>query len=134
MKVIYKEAGKGRTTELVRMSSKNWTYIVVPTPDQVRNIVDIAHQEGLDIPYPLTLNEVINNKLKGSSIKEVLIDNADQFVREYFLHHNINYAVVHNMMNNPQFRELLYSNAESIIQPILGNIKVVAITMQKVSD
>lgn len=81
MKIIILERGKGKTTELVKISAKTQTYILTATKQNVKYICQIADDLGLNIPYPITVSEYLNGKLKGSSI---LIDDADRVLQSIF--------------------------------------------------
>lgn len=84
MKVIMLERGKGKTTELVKISAETQTYILTATKQNVEHICQIADDLGLNIPYPITVNEYLNGKLRGSFIKNILIDNADCVLQSIF--------------------------------------------------
>lgn len=84
MKIIMLERGKGKTTELVKMSAETQTYILTATKQNVRHICQIADDLGLNIPYPITVNEYLDGKLKESFIKSILIDDVDCVLRSIF--------------------------------------------------
>ena len=73
MKIIRADRGQGKTTKLVKMSNREWKYIVCKDIQRVDVIIDIANKLGLDIPYPITIRELPISQ--GSYIKSVLIKN-----------------------------------------------------------
>lgn len=56
MKIISKERRSGKTTELIKISNKEWIYIVCADRNRVENIMALARKMNLDIPYPITVN------------------------------------------------------------------------------
>lgn len=75
MKIIRADRGQGKTTELVKMSNKEWKYIVCKNIQRVDVIVGIADKLGLDIPYPITVRELPVSQY--SYIESVLIDDIE---------------------------------------------------------
>ena len=84
MKVILKKRHEGKTTELVKMSAETHTYILTLNRKRVEEICRVADELGLHIPYPVTLEEYYRTKFRGSFITEILIDDADDILREIF--------------------------------------------------
>lgn len=89
MKILRADRGQGKTTELVKMSNKEWKYIVCRDTQRVDVIVKIANKLGLDIPYPITIKELPIRQ--GSYIKNVLIDDIED-VLKYIVGRGIDYA------------------------------------------
>lgn len=89
MKILRADRGQGKTTELVKMSNKEWKYIVCRDTQRVDVIVEIANKLGLDIPYPITIKELPISQ--GSYIKNVLIDDIED-VLKYIVGREIDYA------------------------------------------
>lgn len=84
MKVIYQKPRSGKTTKLIQMSHDNWIYIVTVDEKRANNIAHMAYELKIDIPYPITLQEYLNTKMRGSHIKKVLIDDADDILKNIF--------------------------------------------------
>lgn len=89
MKIIRADRGQGKTTKLVKMSNKEWKYIVCKDTQRVDVIVDVADKLGLDIPYPITIRELPISQ--GSYIKSVLIDDIED-VLQYIIGTWVDYA------------------------------------------
>ena len=89
MKIIRADRGQGKTTKLVKMSNKEWKYIVCKDTQRVDVIVDVATKLGLDIPYPITIRELPISQ--GSYIKSVLIDDIED-VLQYIIGRRVDYA------------------------------------------
>ena len=89
MKIIRADRRQGKTTKLVKMSNKEWKYIVCKDTQRVDVIVDVANKLGLDIPYPITIRELPISQ--GSYIKSVLIDDIKD-VLQYIIGRRVDYA------------------------------------------
>ena len=74
MKIINLDRGQGKTTELVKISNKEWKYIVCKDQQRLDIIMDVAERLGLDIPFPITIKEL---PLKSRFIESVLIDDIE---------------------------------------------------------
>lgn len=89
MKIIRADRGQGKTTKLVKMSNREWKYIVCKDTQRVDVIIDIANKLGLDIPYPITIRELPISQ--GSYIKSVLIDDVEDIL-PYIIGRRVDYA------------------------------------------
>ena len=78
MKVINLERGKGKTTRLLYASEFNNMPILCSTVIEQKNLIMKANECGLKIPEPVTVHDVITNKLRGDKSIDngVLIDEA----------------------------------------------------------
>ena len=82
MKIIYKGRGQGKTAELIKHSAETGTYIVVPSRNHALNIVKQAQEMGYDnIPFPITIDEVLRHGFRGTYIKKVLVDDVDLIIK-----------------------------------------------------
>lgn len=77
---MFIESGRhsGKTTKLVQYSARTGKYILVRDFSEVENIIKIARDLNLNIPFPITISEIKKGRLKGSSIYRdgILVDNA----------------------------------------------------------
>lgn len=90
MKIIYKQRGKGKTTQLLYSSDTTRIPILVGDEHQKKYIVDDAIQLGLNIPQPLSVNDVVNKR--GSVLPETCyVDNAEMVLSRLL---NINVATL----------------------------------------
>lgn len=80
MEIIARPAGGGKTTELIMRSARDWLYIVTSTRDEAYRIAQQAKQAGVDIPFPLTIDEFLK-KQYSPLLKGFLIDNADAILQ-----------------------------------------------------
>lgn len=77
MEIILKSRGAGKTTDLIRKSAKSKAYIICFSQDEAHNIVHLANNMGLKIPFPISYREFLNEQYYAKGIKSFLIDNAD---------------------------------------------------------
>lgn len=75
MKIINKRPGEGRMLELIRLSSKTNSPIIT-SKDKVLDLVKLAEQEKINIPYPLAY-EAIKTVSSGISM---IIDNPGKMI------------------------------------------------------
>lgn len=77
----------GKTTRLIKRSAKEGKYILTATKLMARCIADQAKDMGLDIPFPVTVDEYLRgNKFRGSSIRRdgLLIDDLELVLQTLF--------------------------------------------------
>ena len=82
MKIIYGGRGSGKTTRLIEESAKDEGYIVCITKRACSRVFSQAQKLELDIPFPITYDELIKGQFYGKGIKGFHIDNV-----EYLLKH-----------------------------------------------
>ena len=63
----------GKTTELIKLASAKFLYIVCPNRTRASYIYNMARNMKMDIPHPITVNEL---PLRGR-MTEVLIDDVE---------------------------------------------------------
>lgn len=78
MKLIVGNRASGKTTKAIETSAREWKYIIVRDFSETRSIVQKAKEMKLDIPYPITIDELLSYNLKQTSMKVdgIIIDNA----------------------------------------------------------
>lgn len=70
---------RGKTTQLIIQSNKEWVYILCANTQRAQVISDMARGMNIDIPHPITARET---PLRGSRIKEVLVDDIEAVITE----------------------------------------------------
>lgn len=78
----------GKTTQLIKMAHRENLYIVCANQQRVTEIVRLAKKMEMDIPFPLTAEEL---PLRSSYIKEVLVDDIED-VLQYLIRKPIKMA------------------------------------------
>lgn len=86
MQITIGERCSGKTTKLIKRSAAERSYILVATKCQAGKIAKQAREMGFDIPYPVTVEDYLNYKFRGSNItrKGILIDNVDLVLQYIF--------------------------------------------------
>ena len=74
----------GKTSKLIEISEKTGTYILVADASRQREVANMAREQGKNIPFPVTLSDYLNTRFRGSFIKHILIDDADDVLRRLF--------------------------------------------------
>ena len=84
MQMIMGGRRSGKTAELIKRSAESGIYIMVSSRARASQIADQARSMGLDIPFPVTLEEYYKSRgFAGSSIRRdgVYIDDVEAVLR-----------------------------------------------------
>ena len=73
MKIIRTDRGKGKTTALIKQAARDKSYILCHSRSAARYIYDTALSMGLNIPYPITVDDIPLRGHRG----DILIDEID---------------------------------------------------------
>lgn len=92
MKIIYEKRGTGKTSKLIQMSHDMNTYILTVNQKRAALIAKMAHEMGIAIPYPVTVDDYMRCRFRGSFIKDILIDDADDVLKQIF--HTVNIEAI----------------------------------------
>ena len=85
MQVIYKPRGTGKSTDLIKLSVETNSYILVKDRKRALDLSKMASDLGYpQMLFPITLTEYMANKMKGSHVKTILIDDADDILQAIF--------------------------------------------------
>lgn len=84
MKKIILGRGEGKTKELIQLSHDTNTYILVADRSRQREIFSFARDLGITIPNPVTVEDYMRTHFRGSFIKHILIDDADDVLKTIF--------------------------------------------------
>ena len=82
MKIIFRPRQSGKTQELIKESSKEWSYIVCHSREEAKRISRIAMEMSLNIPFPITFDEFLGHKYHSKGIKSFLIDNVEWILEQ----------------------------------------------------
>lgn len=86
---IIKGRRTGKTTKLIKISENTQAYILVANRKRQQLIANMAISIGGNIPYPVTVEDYMKNSFRGSFIKNILIDDADDVLKTIFCTVNI---------------------------------------------
>lgn len=82
---IIGERRSGKTTELIRRSAETGAYILVANKYTASLIFNQAKMNDYDIPYPITINEVLSGNISNYVMsKGILIDELDMILSGLF--------------------------------------------------
>lgn len=77
-KIIYGDRGSGKTSELIKMCSKDRYSLIVC---HNRGLCDLVFKQakklGYNIPFPMTLSEFINRRYEGRFIDGIYFDEME---------------------------------------------------------
>ena len=73
MKIIRAERGEGKTTELIKQSARDGSYILCMNKANAHHIYEMSREMGFNIPFPITTSDL---PLRGYE-SSVLIDEID---------------------------------------------------------
>ena len=82
MKLILAPRGGGKTTELIRIASERGGYIVCTNHREAYRITREAEAMGLNIHFPITVQELKNRRGFGPGVQEFYVDNALLILQE----------------------------------------------------
>lgn len=76
----------GKTTELIKRSATDGTYILTGTKTQAKYIFDQARLMGYDIPFPVTWEQFKRDRFHGTDVRKkgVLIDETAHILYRIF--------------------------------------------------
>ncbi len=92
MNLVIAGRGKGKTTELIRLSNGLNKPIVVSGYSKVTHIKKMAKEMGLEIPEPLTVSEWLSHKSVRGINQSCLVDDLDIVLHDLGL--NVEYASI----------------------------------------
>ena len=67
----------GKTVEAIRLAAKTWSYIVCINRKEADRVFDVAQKLGIDIPNPITIEDLIGKRYYAKGIRGFIIDTAD---------------------------------------------------------
>ncbi len=84
-KIILPRRG-GKTTKLIDISENTGTYILVADRNRQREVAGMARERNKNIPFPVTLEDFLRTRFRGSFINHILIDDAEDVLAHLFGH------------------------------------------------
>ncbi len=83
MEVILGARRQGKTTRIIRVAAENFSYIICSNRREVLRIANQAREMGLEIPFPITMDEYMDGLFYGRGIKSFVIDNAELILQRF---------------------------------------------------
>lgn len=80
MKVITGPRQSGKTHQSIKLANETDAYLVVRNQKRARQVYH--HDQYPDVDrFPITYDELMNNKYSTSGVQAVVIDNVDEFIQ-----------------------------------------------------
>jgi len=83
MKIISKPRGGGKTTELIQEAGKGFYYIVCRNVKEAQRIANQAKSMKIDIPYPITYDELLQGRYFTKGVKGFAVDQIEDLVTHF---------------------------------------------------
>lgn len=100
MKLIIKNRGQGKTTQLIYTSEITRYPIVTTSHTSVELIKILAKELACNIPEPIAYTDLRNNKYRGNkNLGKVLVDDVDSILEEV-LNEYLNCKVIGATISN----------------------------------
>lgn len=89
MKLVWRGRRAGKTYDAIKNAAETGSYILVPNRQQAIHVAGQAQEMGLNIRYPVTLQELQDARMSTGFVKNLTIDNLDEILHSLFPHHKI---------------------------------------------
>lgn len=113
MNITIGERCSGKTTKLIKRSAYEGVHILVATRNRAKDLDQNAKRMGLNIPFPVTVDEYLKgNRFAGSSIRRdgLLIDDADDVLQQIFAGISIKEVTVTDRGNISWLKPIRYED------------------------
>ena len=77
MKIFNLARGKGETMRMLYASEFNNASILCCNGQNKKHIIDMAKQYDINIPEPITIYDLIENKTRGKHCNYIVVDDID---------------------------------------------------------
>lgn len=71
----------GKTTKAIEIAAEKFAYIVCRSQPDAFRIAERAREMGLDIPFPITYDEVLQGRARSTGIQGYVYDDARDFLQ-----------------------------------------------------
>lgn len=82
MKIFNLSRGEGKTMRMLYASEFNNAPIICTTDSQKHYLMDMAKSIKLSIPEPISVSDIVCNRIKGRKFNNVLVDEMESVLRE----------------------------------------------------
>jgi len=80
--MIVRPRGGGKTTEIIKHAAKNFSYIVCMSVKECDRVAAQAREMKVDIPFPITFQELTESRWHPAGVKSLAIDNAEMLLQQ----------------------------------------------------
>jgi hypothetical protein len=84
MKIVNRDRGLGKTIETVKQAHRTGAYIIVKDRPRALECMRMAEELSLNIRFPVTFNEFLDSRMRGSHVRNIVIDDADDLFLSLF--------------------------------------------------
>jgi len=81
MEILHLPRRAGKTTRAIIKAADEGLYIVCDTPAEATRVFQQAKEMGLNIPFPITTDDLLQRRFHGRGIRGLIIDNAEQLLQ-----------------------------------------------------
>jgi len=85
MKIKLGGRGSGKTTEMIKLAHETDSLIICHNEAAARYAKGLAKSLEIDIIPPISLTKILHGSMKGSSVRKVIIDNAELCLKSLFV-------------------------------------------------
>ena len=84
MKIYNLDRGEGKTTKAIEQAHKTGAYIICKNREEAVRTMRMAEENGLNIRFPITFDEFLGTRMRGSLVKNVIIEDAERLFLSLF--------------------------------------------------
>ncbi len=81
MELKVKPRRMGKTTKAIEQAAMSGAYIVVATRQDAQRVAKQAKEMECNIRFPVTFDELLSGKMKGSFVRNIVIDDGDRLIQ-----------------------------------------------------
>lgn len=90
MKIFNLERGEGKTMRMLYASEFNNIPILCHTEHTKKHIIYMAKQYDINIPEPITVYDLIENKIRGKHYNYIIVDDIDYVLKALLAKYGLN--------------------------------------------
>jgi len=82
MIIICSPRASGKTTKLLKIAQENRSYIVCRDRNEVSRLWGMILEREIDLPMPITMDELITGQFHPAGVKSIVVDNAEVVIEK----------------------------------------------------
>lgn len=84
MKIVNLDRGEGKTTAAIKQAHETGAYIIVKSREEAHYTMRMAEELHLNIRFPVTFEEFLNSRMRGSHVRNIIIEDAERLFLSLF--------------------------------------------------
>ena len=84
MKLLWSGRRAGKTTKAILLAHETGAYLIVINREEALRVSKLADAMDKPIRFPVTIEEFLHGGMKGSYVRNLVIDNADEIFNRIF--------------------------------------------------